>query len=1851
MKRKILALMVAVLAAMHASAEAYDALWKQALAAQQKDLPKTELSVLRKIIDKAMADHSYGHLLSAELRSVALLGNISSDSIAPAVRRLEKLAAETGDATQAAVWNAALGKLYKQNAYQIPINEDEQTGQEGQVEINGRRQREYFAKALENPALLAGQASVDYAPLTVMGFDGSSFRHDMLHVVGFEADSNDAYRLMHDYYQKVGNRGAACLCAFRSAQINRGGIMMEMRKSKYLNTIDSLIHVYQDVPEAGELAVEYYRFMEGSTDAKPIEKLNYINYALSRWGGWSRMNVLRNAQKRLTEPSFHTREFPMVMRPSQKAWLVMDQIRNVGSLTLKITRINITADNNYDVNDAAVYKMLMKQASTLHQMEQTKRYVGHPEYEVLKDSFEIAGLPVGAYLMELACDNASMPPVRQLFYVSDLALMAQQLPDDTRRYVVVNATTGLPIAGAQICFYSDEGDGKRTVHARLTTDVDGEAVCKKVDGEALVTTSADKYMPARYVYLSRQRYYEQKRTFHQCEIYTDRSIYRPGQSVHVTAICFTVDKGKDTKAEGGKEVRFSLRDYTNGKMVGEKVTTTDEYGTASVDFELPQNGPTGLYTIYANDGTKRIRVEEYKRPTFEVTFPKVNQKYEWGDTLVVKATAKTYAGVPVQGGKVSYVVTRRSQMWWRNGLGSMQVKDGTAITREDGTFDVEIPLVTVGEGESLDEFMRVARFFSFDVEAIVTDLGGESQQGEMSLPLGTKPTLLSVDLPRMIECDSLRLMTLNYRNSSGMDIASTVDYRIDDGLWEKAAANVPVDLGGYVARMESGKHTLTAICEQDTLKHEFVTFSMDDHRPATQMTEWKYQTAEMFPRDGKPVYVQIGSSEENVHIVYSMIAGNKILEKGAWNLSDSIMTRAFTYQEAYETGVVLNYGFVKDGVCYTQTMQIGRPMPDKQLNMSWKTFRNRLTPGQKEEWTLQVTTSDGKPAKAQLLSVLYDKSLDQIEKHLWTMNLGLYQNLPSSYWRHNLGVRPFALAAHYPTKFYDQKELEVDGFDAKFFNLNVARNEVMVVGYGSSRTLSRVGSVTLQKHSAAVPEAAMAFEATPMLDSMGTTESESAVIKGTLDNVTVRENLKETAFFYPALETDAEGNVGLRFTLPESITTWKFMGLAHDQDMRNGLLMDEAVAKKVVMVQPNMPRFIREGDKAQIVTKIFNTSDKKVSGHVRMQLIDPETNKVAWQRTQKYTIEANGTSNVSFDMEKLVEGIYINKVVAMGDGYSDGEQHYLPVLSNRELVTNTLPFTLHGVGEKNLDLTSLFLDKNDKQSMDGKDARLTIEYTANPSWLMVQALPSIASPSVDDANAISLMAAVYSNGIARHIMKQSPVIRQVVEVWKQEKGNDGTTLMSSLEKNQDLKNLVLKETPWVVDADKETEQKSRLVNYFDENEQETRLQNLTSKLKALQNSDGSFSWWKGMQGSRYMTTAVAEMMARLNKLVGRQTECAAMLSSALSFLQKQVSKEVKAMKAEEAKKHGVMPSEEALHYLYILSLDDTKLDASAEADKAYLLKKMADKTCSFTIYGKARAAVILASSSYKAKAAEYLQSIDEYAVYKEDMGRYYDTPRAYYSWNDYRIPTQVAAIEAMQMLCPDKRQAIEDMQRWLLQSKRTQGWDTPVNTVNAVYAFMKGNDAVLGKEAEASMRLDGVQLVLPKATAGLGYVKTSKAGIAKTLTIEKKDGKTSWGAVYAQYAQPLDEIASGASGISVKRVVVAEGSPVVGQKVRVSFIVTADRDYDFVQMVDKRAGCLEPVNQTSGYCADGYYVSPRDYATIYCFDRLPKGTCVVSTEYYVGRKGNYQSGICTVQCAYSPEFAGRAVAYRMEIKE
>ena len=1524
-------------------ADSYNSLWKLYEEAARKDLPQSQKSILDKIIVKATAEKQYGHLLKAELTRMNVTVLVTPDSLETEIKKLEQkeLNLRKSDHVQAAVYETVLGK--------IKMTVEDPDGE------NRRQAKEYFKLAMTHPEQLAACKATDYKPFVETQIDSKWFDNDLLHVIGFETGD---YKTMSAYYNTTKLRTAACLSSLYLIKERQNADEKKLCKSLCVRQLDSLLTVYGDIPISGEIATARYEFMEEASDVSVEEKINYINRALSKWGEWQGMNKLRNALKELTQPSFDIIMENSMILPDTKQTIVINKIRNIGELTMKITPIGVDGSREYDLYDDQEFAALKKKAMPMKSITQTKRYVGLPEYKLSKDSFEVSGLSEGIYLLEFSTDNKEIRTTRDLIYVSNLRVISEPLPGDRIRYAVVNAATGQPVKGASLRlrwnnrFTSNDEVKTQTI----VMDDKGEYIYlfdKSAPESVWPSTKRDTYHPTvnNDNYFS---FYKNENDVTVGQLFTDRALYRPGQNVEVSFVLYSRTPDHKTLSVTGRQVKIELRD-TNYKLVGSEDITTDNYGSAACRFKLPEGGLTGQFILRAgNYGSTAFRVEEYKRPTFAVELPEVNERYQAGDTVVVKGKAKTYAGVPVQGAKVAYTVTRNEVFWWRyynrGHADNEELMSGEAVTDAEGSFKIEMPMTLPDADKDGDDYYRMPHFYRINAEVHVTDIGGETREARLSLPLGTKPTAFACSLPEKTERDSLKTIIFERKNAAGKNIDGIVKFEVDGNIRSfQAQANVPTNWPEALRNsLKSGKHKLKAICEQDTLEQEFILFDINDKKPCLKTHDWFYTTAEVFPRDGKPVCIQIGTSDPDTHVFYSVIAEDKVLESGSLKLDNSIHMRKMSYKDSYGDGVLLTYAWVKEGVIYRHSVQIAKPMPDKRLMLTWKTFRNKLKPGQDEEWTLTVKKPDGSAADAQLMAVLFDQSLNQTAPHDWHFNLSLNPSLPNGGWtgtdRNLLTIEKEARI-----KYLDPKNLVFSSFMSDFYFFPThypfmkTRANLRVRGSEPRRFTAPV----IRKDDK-VLEAAYGMSVSEAAEN----KSKAAFITGTVTSSPdeeqnkqhslqtkqqLRENLNETAFFFPALVTDRKGEVSLKFKLPESITTWQFMGIAHDRQINYGTLKSEAVAKKEMMIQPNMPRFLRQGDKATIAAKIFNTSEKQVSGTAVMELIDPETEKTVVRKAVRFKTETGETGQVSFDFTPEADTpLYICRIMAESNNFSDGEQHYLPVLPDKELVTNTYSFTLHQPGWENIDISKLFAVK-------GESNKLTIEYTSNPAWLMIQALPTYAVADAD--NAIEQAAAYYVNALASTMLKKNPSIKATIAQWREEEGKE-TSLMSALEKNQELKQFLLNETPWAAGADDEAAQKRSLYKFFDETTVDIRLSTALNKLNELQNNDGSWSWWKGMRGSIYMTTAVSEMVIRLNKMTGEvQQETTQMLNKAFRFMGKYLVEEHQKMK--EAVRKGnknVRPSETAVRILYLSAIDGRNLSSDVETAKEYMVNILSQKT-------------------------------------------------------------------------------------------------------------------------------------------------------------------------------------------------------------------------------------------------------------------------------------------------------------------
>lgn len=1438
--------------------------------------------------------------------------------------------------------------------------------------------------------------------------------------------------------------------------------------------------------------------------------------------------------------------------------------------------------------------------------------------------------------------------------------------------MVVDAVSGQPVSEAEVTIYTEKGGGY-SPQQTYQADKQGTLKLDFLNSNKYwynAHTAADNAMPILNLWKNDYYYKESKRK-EVLQLFTDRSIYRPGQTVYVSGLAYEMEKDS-TRVLADKKYTVSLYDANNNET-GKVEVRTNGFGSFSGQFVLPSPCLTGYFSLRAADTSVSFKVEEYKRPTFDVTFEPVKVEYQVGDSIEVVGMAKTFAGAPVQNARVHYNISRSYAWVWRfMGRGSARW-EGEAMTDADGKFSVPVHF-------EIDSDRRESPlwYYTYNIQADVTDGAGETQQANLSLPLGSTSMVLNMDnLPDNLVKEKKLEIKLTAMNLSGEPVDTPVTYQVVEmeeqkdgqekegrkvltGTVEANKSFVPEAIyalpsGNYRLKL-SAKDTQGREC---TASKNFLLFSLNDKRPPFVITDWFYQDGLEFDA-ASPATVYIGSSEKNVYLLYDVFAGNKRLESKRIELSDSVVSFRFPYKKEYGDGILVSMAFVKDGRLYSHNARIMKPAPEKKLQLKWTTFRDKLRPGQQEEWKLTVLYPDGSPAEAEMLATMYDASLDKIySAHKLDFGVDFHYVVPLTYWNTSY-MRNAYLYVDFPLKRLRAVPLEY----SELIIPSTGRMEAMVVGYGGSPRATLAGALKIRGRSAA--NAVMNQEAvTDMVlqEEMVETSAQEKVEMGSSEelaetgDIQIRENFAETAFFYPQLRTNEKGEVSISFVLPESLTRWTFMGLAHTRNVDYGKIEATATASKEFMLQPNMPRFVRVGDKANIAASLMNLSDKGVKGTVRMELFNPETEKVFYSQKQKFDVKGGETGHVNFTFEVSDKyAVMACRMVADGDTFSDGEQRYIPVLTDKQWVTETVPLNVNGEGAHTFSLENLF----NKHSKTASEQRLTVEFTAHPAWYAVQALPVVANPQNEDA--LSWATAYYAHSLAAFIVKENPRIKQVFDSWKAQ-GGTKETFMSNLQKNQELKNILLAETPWLTEATNEAEQKQRIATLFDLNTMNSQLAVSVEKLGELQNADGAWSWYKGMQGSRYVTTQVMEMLVRLNALTHQDADSRMqpMIQKGFEYLGKQAAEEYKSMKEAEKKGAvGLRPSEQVLRYLYICALDG-KAPVDEKVNR-YFIDKLSGEGKELTIYGKALGAIILQQAGKVAEARLFMQSLMEYSVVTDEMGRYFDTPKARYSWFSYKIPTEVAAMEAIQRITKDTK-AIDEMKRWLLKQKQTQTWETPIATADAVYALMAtGASDLLANTGGVEITL-GKEVIRTPADNAIGYIKKTVSGDVmniKKVSVDKEGTGMGWGAVYAQYLESMDQIGEQGNGLSVSRQLykgdeaLNESAPLkVGDRITVRLTVKADRDMDFVQIKDDRAACMEPLQAVSGFRWGnglGYYQATKDASTQFFIDQMRKGTYVIEYQVYVNRTGEYQAGIATVQSAYAPEFGGHTRGYRVMVE-
>ncbi len=1884
----------------------YEKLWKDVERFRKLDQPKSAGSVARVIYAKAVQEQNMAQTLKAGLTIAGLRESVSPDSVVRDVEQLETLLQRPLPVAEQALAHALLGSVYAQmrNSSLTYTNQDAE-----QVYVD--KAKAHFKAALAHKDSLAGVSAKAYEPLYEVGNDGRLFHDDVLSLLvdfvseqvadaGFDEEDNWRSELLETVtavYDRHGMRDAALLMRLKTLALQHTLEGKARLKDKdYAARLRQLYEKNLDI-EAGADACACYLNAVGS-NLTGQQKADLATWAQRQWPKSKLLPTFKNMVIEAHQPMLNISFNPIAygsrqLEPTDERVLpVVLRHQNVGRVELIVFN-NIGTSEQRKRGDEVCRQTVTFQHFLTHKNEAE---------EVQKDTVEMR-LPVGQFLVVARADGLTDTTD---VHVTSLHLSYVVISGNKRMACVVDDQSGQPVAGCTIHGWRQGRVGRewKETEEHFVTDADG--LCEIPDGITALQArrNAQDFTERQWISGNGVRRNSINETQTHESVFTDRAIYRPGQIVHVSGLVYT-QQGDETQVVSDRPVNVTLRD-ANYQVVGEQQVSTDAFGMAAVDFTLPKNRLNGQFSVQFGSQRTYFRVEEYKRPTFVVEFDKYEGNYSLGDSVQLTGRVMTFSGVPVQDARVKYTTLwSKSTFWSWVRRGEREADSGELTTDDEGRFCISVYLddSLVEENEEEENDMsaglseRAGNVFNFRVKVDVTDVAGESQQAETLLRASITDFALSVDMPAEINLSETNPIAVQPKAQNadrqpltvegewqlrGYDL-STRDFSqtvargaFVSGQALQLAALQTLSLGSYLLVLESHDSKGHLI----RITHDFVVWNSEAAGQEMQLQQDFLISEHTDFEVGQGIDLWYAVARPNAYTYLYIASQDGELLRKIEVKNPQLTHLHLDYQPEFGDGVLAGFFYVQDGADHQRSVRVLRKEPDKELKLTWKTFRDKLTPGQQETWILHVEQGDRSVVPAQLMATLYDASLDEFAKLAWPFGVSFVRSVPFFALRSGNALQSGYLSVPYVVKYHDTysrsfnrlkpyEEYVLGGI--RFYRLYDARPMLMSK---ASVLDGRIAGV----EAADVEADTSADELEPEDNGIGEKQNEPEPSnRSTTSAQQVRQNFDETAFFYPNLETDGRGDVQISFTLPESLTEWRFMGLAHTKDICYGTIESTAVARKDFMVIPNLPRFVRVGDRMSIASRIINTSAKSVSGTARMRLIDPEAGKTVFSEEKKFSVEAGQTAPVTFDYAVTDDyPMLVCEVTAGNKHFSDGERNWLPVLTDRQIVTEALPFFIDGAGSKTIDLEPLF----NHHSSTATRRTMTFEYTDNPSWTAVMALHAVVNPT--DDSAIDWAAALYANSVAQSLASRMPRLQSLIQQWNAETEQE-TTLQSELEKNVELKDILLQETPWVLDSQDETEQRHKLCELFDTNLLESRIAKAKSKLGTLQYANGGWSWFDGMKPNAYVTLAVCEQLAMLQQYLsqhgGVDAEVKQMLGKGVRFTD---AAELEYYSQYYKKASKALPAETSCRWLYMRTLAQqadaslTRMDAAVTNMKQDYLNRVEGRVGELTMYGRANIAVVLLNENRKAAARDFVQSLREYLVEKNGMGMYFDTEKAYYSWMDYRMPTHLATMRAFfadSADLPDAHRCLVQMQLWLLRQKQVQKWDNIINTIGVCDMLLSVSPEISFHESRRpEVSFDGTPFAVSSPNAGIGYSKTpvpARQAEARQLTVTKSSDGISWGCVYGQCEESLDQLKATDGSLTISRQILismtdngktvwrplAEGAQLhVGDKIRIRHTVTSDRDMDFVQIRSQHAACLEPLRALSGYQflgGRGGYLSLHDASADIFFDTYRKGTSTVDLDFYVVRAGTYSQGVAKVQCAYAPAFSGHSDGCRMQVSE
>ncbi|HBV17642.1 alpha-2-macroglobulin family protein [Chryseobacterium carnipullorum] len=1563
------------------------------------------------------------------------------------------------------------------------------------------------------------------------------------------------------------------------------------------------------------------------------------------------------------------------------------------------------------------------------------------DYQMHKTSLEIKPLPSGIYVAEysVAGSDAKDSNARQNFYflVSGNRVIYQTKTDRNQlsnALKLVNSENGKPAANESLTFY--EFVANKTLN-KIDGKTDANGVFKFPSTASseyyrtfLISQPKTNDFQIMQVYGNNgnvenaENYNPNKQTRTLAQIFTDRAIYRPGQTVYFKVINTKIDKEAESVTSGLKQ-KITLLD-ANSQEVSSQNFTTNEFGSYHGSFILPKGQLNGVFYLRTDEGSqgyKDIRVEEYKRPKFEVTFDPVKEEYKYGQTIELKGKAMMFSGVALSNTTVNYEIKKhnirwRYFWWYPRGNDNENSILGEAKTNEKGEFVIRLDL-------KKDEKLEGIQIDNYEINASVTDINGETQSANTQLKVASVSHYIKADGIKNTFRDEnvkLKVETLNYneqdlkksynvklsklqtpnrifRDNFAQEVQDLPKYTKEEfiskfphDLFDKTEepknwkaekvisdkqqqSTTELDLG----KLEAGDYQLELynIEGKDTIRssQNFSIWDKGSLKPSQKTFLTVIEPKNEFSRGEKAkVYVYSAIPDALVNVFVQDGSGKTISE--VHQLKKGVLE--YTTDIPKDKGVsALNLQFQIAAFNDVQTQAVTLKIKDTEqpVKIETVTFRDKLEPNSKEKWTVKVSGSDKEKVNAEVLANMYDMSLDQFAANTYSwQNLYEPYSIVTSY-----DIRQYLLQQYYQKrlKYYNGKYVDIPNFNWLDGDIYQMSNQI----YAVSGQFNQEG-VKAPAYAPAPPApiAAQAKMVRKMEVAVGAEEAQAdaagslneiAEVKENLEKVPVRQNLNETAFFYPDLKTDAEGNVSFEFTSPEALTKWKLMFLAHTKDARAAVLEKQVVTQKEFSVTPNYPRFLREGDELNLQSKLSNLTDKKLSGSAELQILDAFTNENISSQfginagTQNFNLNEKGNSALTWKLKvpNNVSSIIL-KVVAKAGAYSDGEQQAIAILPNRMLVTDAVPVFVKEGETKTFVLDNL---KN-SNSTTMTNVSNTLELTTNPIWEIMFALPSLKNDQNSSADVI--FNKWFADVLASEIFKANPKMKTVFEEY-QNKG----LLNSNLEKNQELKQLLLEETPWVLESKNEGEQMQKLALLFDANTMRNSINQDWSDLKKLQNPDGGFSWYPGYPSSYGTSLYILKNLGKINTWLKdnakdyQSADQQELITKLVQYADNEIDKYW------DAKKDNIW-NNWAIDYLDTRNYWEKQYPLKGKGASLKTLVKQKAKTAKitdFTFFGLHRAALLMNDYGLKDVSDKLMNYLKETSTDTKTQGVYWKQNLNDWGWFGSKVVNHAGALEAFNKLKSNDQKFIEDMKIWLITQKEVNSWGSSRGTSEVIFTILNSGKSWTSAESDKATIVWGGKELAPQ-TQATGYVKsTVKTDVVDknlgTVTVTKPGPGIVQGGLFWQYYEDLDKIKSSENYISVtkelyKKVKTVNGEELqkisadtplkIGDKVTVRMILNTDRAMEFIHIKDMRAAGFEPTDVLSGYQwknSLGYYQSTKDASTNFYIQYMPKGKYVFEYDVISNAAGKFSNGITTMQNYYAPQMNAHTKGTNVQILE